>query len=152
MSRLTRFLFPVRPHEAWASWLLLLMRLFFGILLLIHGLDKWIHFEQLEINFPDPLGVGSRLSLMLALFAEVFCACFVILGVLTRLMLIPIVISMFVAFFVVHQGQSFAARELSFIFMIAFLLLMIFGPGRYSFDSWIGCQISPRLRATNLQE
>lgn len=145
MSRFSHFLFPVRPHEPWASWLLLALRLFFGILLLIHGLDKWIHFEQLEIDFPDPLAVGSRFSLMLCIFAELFCSCFVILGLLTRLALIPIVLNMLIAFLVIHHGQSFASRELSFIFLAAFLLVMIFGPGRFSFDAWIGRQLAPRL-------
>ncbi len=149
MYHLTRFLFPVQPHERWASWLLLLLRLLFGGLLLAHGIDKWIRFEELELHFPDPLAVGSRFSLMLCIFAEVFCAGFVILGLLTRLMLIPIVIALLVALFAIHHGQPFFSRELPFIFLSLFLLLMLFGPGRYSFDAWIGRHTAPRLQDAN---
>ncbi len=152
MYHLTRFIFPVQPHERWASWLLLLLRLLFGGLLLAHGIGKWIHFEELELQFPDPLAVGSRFSLMLCIFAEVFCAGFVILGLLTRPMLIPIVIAMLIALLVIHHGQPFSSRELSFIFLSIFLLLMLFGPGRFSFDAWIGRHLSPRLRDANSRE
>jgi putative oxidoreductase len=143
MSWFSRFLFPSQPTDPWASWLLLALRLLFGVLLLTHGLDKWIHFETLEANFPNPLHIGSRLSLLLCLFAEVVCSCFVILGLFTRLMLIPIVINMAIALLVIHQGQPFASRELAFLYLIVFLLLMLFGPGRLSFDGWIAHRLAP---------
>ncbi len=149
MARFTHFLFPVQPRELWPSWLLLALRLLFGVLLLRHGIEKWIHFEELEINFPDPLGVGSRFSLMLCLFAEAICSCFVIVGLFTRLMLIPIVLNMLIALLVIHHGEPFAARELSLLYLLAFVVLMIFGPGRFSCDAWIGRQLSPRLKRYN---
>lgn len=138
MKRLTHHLFPTEHQGHHYSLVLLALRLLFGGLLLAHGLDKWIHFYELEAIFPDPLGVGSRFSLMLCIFAEVICSCFVILGLLTRVMLIPIVLSMLVALLAVHHGQPFMARELPFLHLMLFLLLMITGPGRYSCDFFIG--------------
>ena len=63
---LYRFLFPVRPEGAKTSLLLLAARVIFGVLLMSHGLQKWAGFAQMADVFPDPLGVGSRFSLMLA--------------------------------------------------------------------------------------
>lgn len=121
--------------------LLLLLRLLFGGLLLAHGLDKWIHFDELQYAYPDPMGVGSRFSLMLTIFAEVFCAGFVVLGLLTRPMCIPILVAMGVAWLVVHHGQPFASKELAFIFVMAFGVILFAGPGRYSMDCAIGSLI-----------
>ena len=137
MSTLSHLLFPAGPHTRELSLLLLALRLLLGGLLLAHGLDKWLHFSALESTFPDPIGVGSRFSLMLCIFAEVFCASLVIIGLFSRLALIPILINMAVALLVIHHGTPFMARELSFIYLVIFLLLMITGPGRYSLDSLI---------------
>lgn len=71
---LYRFLFPVRPEGAKTSLLLLAARVIFGVLLMSHGLQKWAGFAQMADVFPDPLGVGSRFSLMLAIFGELVCS------------------------------------------------------------------------------
>jgi len=47
------------------------------------------------------------------------------------------IITMAVAFFIVHGNDVFAIKELSFIYMIVFILLYIAGPGHYSFDAII---------------
>jgi putative oxidoreductase len=41
----------------------LIARIVFGILLMNHGIQKWTNFQELSAVFPDPLGVGSPLSL-----------------------------------------------------------------------------------------
>lgn len=137
MNSFTRFLFPLSHHGEHYALILLLLRILFAALFMVHGIGKWSHFDELQYAYPDPLGVGSRFSLMLTIFAEVFCAGFVLLGLLTRPMLVPMIFAMVVALFVVHHGQPFAAKELSFIFLFFFVLLFITGPGRYSVDYFI---------------
>lgn len=41
----------------------------------------------MALAFPDPLGVGSEISLILAIFGEVFCSVLLIFGLLIRLAL-----------------------------------------------------------------
>ena len=53
---------------------LLFLRLFIGGMMLSHGWTKLATFSVLSATFPDPLGVGSTLSLLLILFAEVGCS------------------------------------------------------------------------------
>ena len=48
---------------------LLFLRLFIGGMMLSHGWAKLASFSTLSATFPDPLGVGSTLSLLLILFA-----------------------------------------------------------------------------------
>lgn len=66
MSAILNFLFPGKPRDSRSSWLLLAARVVFGLLLMSHGIAKLQNFEALSATFPDPLGVGSRMSLVLA--------------------------------------------------------------------------------------
>ena len=128
-----KFFFPSVFPDASVSRLLLTLRLFFGFLFLMHGIDKLANFEVLSYSFPDPLGMGSHLSLVLVILAEVFCALTFIGGFLFRISLLPMLFAMFVAFFYAHGG-SIADGELAFIYLCVFLLLLVTGPGRYSAD------------------
>ena len=62
MSAILNFLFPGEPRDSRSSWLLLAARVVFGLLLMSHGIAKLQNFEALSATFPDPLGVGSRVS------------------------------------------------------------------------------------------
>lgn len=128
-----KFFFPSVFPDVSVSRLLLTLRLFFGILFLMHGIDKLANFEVLSYSFPDPLGMGSHLSLVLVILAEVFCALTFIGGFLFRISLLPMLFAMFIAFFYAHGG-SIADGELAFIYLGVFLLLLVTGPGRYSAD------------------
>lgn len=132
-----KILFPPVPSSHLTSTLLLVTRIIFGLLFLSHGYAKLMSFESLADVYADPLGLGSTLSLWLTVFAEVLCSFALILGILQRLVLIPMIITMAVAFFIVHGNDVFAIKELSFIYMIVFILLYIAGPGHYSFDAII---------------
>ena len=131
------FLFPRYADGRGFSLFLLAMRVVFGLLLMSHGLDKLVNFEGLAAGFPDPLGIGSSFSLMLAIFGELFCATAFLFGFLYRLAMIPMIVSMAVAFFAVHGG-NLAQGELAFAYLMVFVLLYATGPGRYALDSLIG--------------
>ena len=91
MYAILRFLFPDKPYTAGNSWLLLAARIIFGGLLMSHGIAKWQNFDALSAAFPDPLGVGSGVSLALAIFGEVVCSVGFIAGLFYRLALIPMI-------------------------------------------------------------
>lgn len=117
---------------------LLVLRLAFGGLMLSHGWPKLMNFSDRMDRFSDPLGIGSTASLSLAVFAEVFCAGFLILGLLTRLSLIPLMITMAVAVFIVHANDPFSRQELGLLYLLAYAALFITGPGKFSLDKMIG--------------
>lgn len=117
---------------------LLVLRLAFGGLMLSHGWPKLMNFSDRMDRFSDPLGIGSTASLSLAVFAEVFCAGFLILGLLTRLSLIPLMITMAVAVFIVHANDPFSRQELGLLYLMAYAALFITGPGKFSLDKMIG--------------
>lgn len=144
MSAIYKFLFPSKPDDTAMSLLLLAFRVLFGVLLLSHGLQKFTNFSAMSGSFPDPLGVGSTMSLGLAIFAEMFCSMGFILGVLYRLALIPMIFTMGMAFFVIHGGDPFAVKELSFVYLAVFILMYIAGPGKFSVDRIIAVSLRKR--------
>ena len=139
---LKNFLFPAYLDESRTySTLVLIIRILFGFLFLSHGYAKLMQHASMADLFADPFGLGSTLSFWMVVFAEVVCSFALIFGILQRVVLIPMTITMAVAFFVVHGGDAFAARELSFIYFIVFIILFITGPGEFSFDSIIGIHL-----------
>ena len=109
-----------------------------------HGIQKWSNFQEMSAVFPDPLGIGSPLSLGLAIFGELVCSMAFIIGFLYRLAMIPMIFTMIVAFFVVHATDVFAVKELAFIYLVVFILMYIAGPGKFSIDHIIGNELSRR--------
>ncbi|MCD8318151.1 MAG: DoxX family protein [Paraprevotella sp.] len=129
-------LFPRKANQTNFSLFLLAMRLFFGAMLMTHGYAKLMNFVSMSASFPDPFGVGSRLSLMLAIFGELFCSVAFIFGFLYRLSMLPMMVTMATAFFFAHHG-SVSVGELSFIYLVVFILMYLVGPGKYSIDYWM---------------
>lgn len=127
------FLFPQSFRGKGVSLLILLMRVFFGILFFTHGLDKMMNFNELSYSYPDVLGFGSYMTLMVTIFCEFCCSLFLIAGLLVRIMTIPMIIAMGVAFFDVHDAMM-PEGELALIYFIMFIILFFVGPGRYSVD------------------
>lgn len=120
--------------------LLLLRIAFAGMMFAGHGLGKLMSFNEKMDSFADPLGVGSALSLTLAVGAEVFCALLVLFGVATRLSAIPLMSTMFVAAFLVHMAAGdpfFTKVEFPLMYLTAFLAILLMGPGRISVDHLI---------------
>lgn len=116
---------------------LLVLRVGFSALMIIeHGWGKMMGFSHISPNFPDPLGVGSALSLGLAVAGELFFPVCVALGIYTRLAAIPVVVTMAVAAFIVHAGDSLGDRESALIYGIAFAAIALLGPGKLSFDGY----------------
>ena len=118
---------------------LLLLRITFGgLMFLNHGLGK---FNKLmaggEIKFASVFGMGPELSLGLAVFAEVLCALMVVIGLFTRTAVIPLIITMLVAIFVIHIDDPFKRMESAIIYLIPYLVLFWNGSGKYSVDEYI---------------
>lgn len=132
---MNNFLFYDSPlKENSRSAVLLLLRLFIGFMMLTHGWAKLTNFDTLSASFPDPLGVGSMASLVMALLAEVGCSLLLIFGIFTRLAVLPLIFNMIVAAFVVHAGAGLQGRELAIMYLAMYILVFFMGGGRYAID------------------
>ncbi len=120
------------------STAMLVLRLGVGVLMLMHGYDKLVHFGDKQHSFMSFLGMGSTISLALFVFAEFFCSLFLILGLFTRLAAIPLIIATCVMVFKVYKGDIFGDGEEGALYLTGYIVLLLVGPGRVSVDSMIG--------------
>lgn len=123
---------------------LLFLRIFAGFMLLRHGIDKINNFSELSTTFPDPIGLGSRLSLLLIIATEVGGSLLVMTGLITRLAAFAIIFGMGVAAFIVHQPFTLTTSELPLLFMGMAMTILITGAGKYSLDEAIRKKICGR--------
>lgn len=138
---LYNFLFPRHFRGKGVSFFILILRVFFGIMFFTHGLDKMMNFSELSDTYPSVLGFGSYMTLMVTIFCEFCCSLFLIAGLLIRVMVLPMIVAMAVAFFDVHDG-FLPEGELALIYMVVFIILYIVGPGRYSLDYLIDTRVN----------
>lgn len=126
-----------KVNDTVLNGLILVIRLFVGISMLTHGLPK---LEKLiandKIEFMNFLGLGSAISLVLVVFAEFLCSVFIMLGFLTRFATIPLMVTMLIAFFVVHGSDPYATKELSLVYFFFYLTIFVLGSGKFSLD-WL---------------
>jgi putative oxidoreductase len=116
---------------------LLFLRIISGAVMLTHGYPKFQKILEGNLKFGDPVGLGQVPSLYLSTFAEFLCAILVIIGLYTRLSLIPLIINMSVAFFIAHAADDFGTKEKSLLFLGMFIVIFLTGPGRFSIDNKI---------------
>ncbi len=117
---------------------MLLLRLGAGALMMMHGYNKLIHFSDKKDTFMNFMGMGSTMSLALVVFAEFFCSLFLMLGLFTRLSVIPLIITMLVALFKSHNGEIFGDGEEATLYLSVYFVLLLLGPGKVSVDNMIG--------------
>ena len=58
----------------------------------------------------------------------------VIVGLLTRLAVLPVLAVTLTGYFVVHWNDSLLEKDMPFMYSVVFLLLLLIGPGKYSLD------------------
>ena len=124
---------------------LLIIRLYWGWQFCISGWGKLNnlsgvteYFTQLELPLP-------KFQAILVGCTECFGGVFLLVGFLSRLAAVPLTVTMLVAYWVSEQealhkfwdaqDPFFAAKP--FTFLMASLIIFIFGPGAFSLDRWI---------------
>jgi len=114
---------------------LFILRVGVALLMLSHGIPKLnTLLAGGEIKFPDPIGVGAVASLSLAIFAEVFCSVLVLIGLATRIAVIPLMVTMLIAILVIHAEDGLEKMEAGLHYLLAYVVLLFAGSGRVSFD------------------
>jgi putative oxidoreductase len=112
----------------------LLLRLIFGGFFMYHGYSKFVAFNQIAPMFPDMIGIGSKITFILVILAELGGGLMIVLGYYTRLFVLPILAVMIGAFFVAHAKDPFQTKELAFSLLCLCLPVFLLGSGKYSAD------------------
>jgi putative oxidoreductase len=113
-----------------------LLRVAVSLLMLSHGVPRALEYETLVQTFPDPLNVGTEMSAMLIVFAEVGCSVLLLLGLFGRFASAALFIAMMLAAFVYHFDDPWAMKELPLLYASVYACLTFTGPGSLSIDAW----------------
>ena len=114
---------------------ILIARVSIAALMLSHGLPKLATLlTEGPVQFPGILGMTPEISLGLAVFAEVICSLFILIGLGTRYATIPLIVTMLVAVLYVHGADPFVKQELALHYLLVYGLLFLTGSGKYSVD------------------
>lgn len=123
----------------YADEALSVLRILCGLFMVYHGwevmdaqkmreYEKWL--KELQFDGPAWMAFLGKLS-------ELAGGLFLALGLLTRLALIPLLITMAVITFRIGHGRVFMEDQHPFLFFLLFLFLFFSGPGRWSLDHLI---------------
>ncbi len=115
----------------------LILRIIFSGMMLVHGMDKMLSFSVLKTAFPPTMGLSSEWSLAMIILVEVGCSLLVLLGILTRLAVLPLMFAMLIAAFFTYSPITMSVVELPLLYFAGFFLILLAGPGRYSVDYWL---------------
>ncbi|WP_342706108.1 DoxX family protein [Burkholderia arboris] len=102
------------------------------LLIVVHGLPKVVHYTAEAAVIEDPFHLGRTLSILFAIFAEVVCPVFMIVGVWSRLAALPVMIITVVALAFVHPDWSLRDGQFAWMLLILFGTIAIAGAGRYT--------------------
>ncbi|MEK9657328.1 MAG: DoxX family protein [bacterium] len=110
------------------------LRVSMGLTMLFgHGVPKLFSYSFIATKFPDPFFIGAPLSLGLVIFAEFFCSILLIFGTALRLALIPLIVTMATAVFLIHGADPFAKKELALLYLCGYCSLFVGGGGCFAF-------------------
>jgi putative oxidoreductase len=135
---------------------LLAIRLYWGWLFLQSGIGKFGHIEKVVSFFTD-LGIPApTLNAYFNASLETVGGILLILGLASRLISVPLLINMIVAYitadrealtaFFSESGKFFGADP--FPFLLVSLLVLIFGPGKLSLDTLVAAWWKKRAPAS----
>jgi len=113
---------------------LLVFRVSISVMMMMHGVPKFLKLMSGDVGFGDPIGIGAVPSLILTIIGELLCPLFIIVGFKTRIAAIPAVITMAVATFIVHLSAPFETKEKALFYFVGFLTILLTGPGKFSID------------------
>lgn len=117
----------------------LLLRLVGGIAMIYgHGWSKFMKFfNESNIQFMDPFGLGDGFTFFLVVFAEFICAVLLTVGLFSRVAVIPLILNMVYAVFVFHISDGFGKWELGALYLCIYVAILLLGPGKFSMDRLI---------------
>ncbi|MDW8850448.1 DoxX family protein [Flavobacterium sp. MMLR14_040] len=117
---------------------LLVFRILIAVeLFRVHGMKKFRVENGEREHVPNPLHLPEKLNGLVATFSDTIVPFFIILGLGTRLFILPTIGVTAVGYFVVHRKDSLEVRDVPYIYTVTLLFLLALGAGTYSLDHYI---------------
>lgn len=116
----------------------LVFRILLGIeLFRVHGLKKFRVENGKKEVVPNPLGLPDKMNALVASLADTVVPFLIILGLGTRLAVLPTIGVTAIGYFVVHRKDSLEVRDVPYMYTLSLLLILALGAGKYSLDYYL---------------
>ncbi|WP_346985113.1 DoxX family protein [Chryseobacterium sp. POE27] len=83
------------------------------------------------------MGLPAKLNALVASFADLIVPFLIILGLGTRLAVLPTIGVTAIGYFIVHRKDSLEVRDVPFMYTLSLLLILALGAGTYSLDYYL---------------
>lgn len=103
----------------------------------VHGMKKFRVENGQKEQVPNPLHLPEKLNGLVATFSDTVIPFFIILGLGTRLAVLPTIGVTAIGYFVVHRNDSLEVRDVPYMYTLSLLLLLALGAGTYSLDYYL---------------
>ena len=141
MMKIEKSLFVYLSTHTYSNLSRLFLRLFIGVILLQLGVNQMANFESFS-SLPGLCGMEGCTTVSVVIAVELICSTLIILGLLTRVAIIPLIIIMASAVGMAMNGMATATGEVFGLqpMMLPMLIcgILVFfgiaGPGKISLD------------------
>lgn len=103
----------------------------------VHGLKKFRVENGQKEHVPNPLHLPEKLNGLVATFSDTVVPFLIMLGIGTRLVVLPTIGVTAIGYFVVHRKDSLEVRDVPYMYTLSLLLILALGAGRYSLDHYL---------------
>jgi len=103
----------------------------------VHGMKKFRVENGQKEHVPNPLHLPEKLNGLVATFSDTVVPFLIILGLGTRLAVLPTIGVTAIGYFVVHRNDSLEVRDVPYMYTLSLLLLLALGAGTYSLDYYL---------------
>lgn len=103
----------------------------------VHGLKKFRLENGEKEHVPNPLHLPEKLNRMMATLSDTVAPFLVMLGIGTRLVVLPVIGVTAIGYFVVHRKDNLEVRDVPYMYTLSYLLILALGAGTYSADHYL---------------
>jgi putative oxidoreductase len=142
MKKIFVSLFRLPPSQKLFNGAMLFFRAAIALeMIFVHGFKKLgIAVAQAEV-VPNPLHLPEAFNTAFATTANIFFPFLVIIGCCTRLATLPPIAVTLTGYFILHWNDALLVKDTPYIYSVAYLLILLLGPGNYSIDYYINRKI-----------
>lgn len=128
----------------------LFLRLFVGIMMIQFGVRQIANFSEAISVFPAMNESEAAWAMGIFIGIEIICSIFIMFGFLTRLMTLPLFISMIIAeSYIIHDRLQEATYQLTWqsygylpiMFLGIYFFILLVGPGKISVDYFLSLHL-----------
>lgn len=118
------------------NWAMLVFRILLALeLFRVHGLKKFRVENGQKEHVPNQLHLPEKLNGLVATFSDTVVPFLIMLGIGTRLAVLPTIGVTAIGYFVVHRKDSLEVRDVPYMYTLSLLLILAMGAGTYSLDT-----------------